>query len=251
MSRRTGGAVLAAFVLAAGCREETRAPSAPAPRNPAAFVKGEPYHPRIDPATFVPVIDNPYLPLRPGTTLVYEGVSGGERETVKVTVTHDTKEILGITATVVRDRVFVDGTLAEDTFDWYAQDRQGNVWYLGEDTKEYEDGKVVSTEGSWEAGVDGAQPGIIMLADPQPGDTYRQEFYEGEAEDIARVLALDESVTVPHGSFDAVLRTEDWTPLEPKIRENKFYARGIGVVFERLVRGGKEVLRLVEVKSGS
>jgi hypothetical protein len=253
MSRRAVTGLLAALVLAAGCREEFPGPSAPAPapRNPATFMEGKPYRPRIAPADFVPVIDNPYLPLRPGTTLVYEGMSGGEREVVKVTVTDDTKRILGITATVVRDQVFVEGKLAEDTFDWYAQDRQGNVWYLGEDTKEYEDGKVVSTEGSWEAGLDGAQPGIIMLADPQVGDTYRQEFYEGEAEDIARVLALDASVTVPHGSFDGVLRTEDWTPLEPKIRENKFYARGIGVVFERLVRGGKEVLRLVDARAGS
>jgi hypothetical protein len=249
VNRRLAWAACAALVVAAGCRAESPRVSAPAPRNPAAFVEGEPYRPRIDPAGFVSVIDNPFLPLRPGTTLIYEGISGGERETVKVTVTHDTKEIMGIAATVVRDRVFVDGTLAEDTFDWYAQDPQGNVWYLGEDTKEYEDGEVVSTEGSWEAGVDGAQPGIIMLADPQVGDTYRQEFYEGEAEDVARVLALDESVTVPHGSFDGVLRTEDWTPLEPEFRENKFYARGIGVVFEQLVRGGKEVLRLVEVKT--
>jgi hypothetical protein len=243
---------LAAIVLTGACAPGTPSsePSPEPPRKPAAFEEGEPYRPRIDPANFVAVIDNPYLPLRPGTTLIYEGMSGGEREVVKVTVTDDTKDILGITATVVRDRVFVEGKLAEDTFDWYGQDRQGNVWYLGEDTKEYENGKVVSTEGSWEAGVDGAQPGIIMLGDPQPSDTYRQEFYEGEAEDVARVLALDESVTVPYGSFDGVLRTEDWTPLEPKIRENKFYARGIGVVFERLVRGGKEVLRLVGVKSG-
>jgi hypothetical protein len=254
MTSRFLGVALAATLVTgaeAGCREETPAPSAEAPRNPAPYHEGKPYRPRFDPAGFVRTIDNPFFPLVPGTTLVYEGMSGGERETVTVTVTDETKEILGITATVVQDRVFVDGTLAEDTFDWYAQDRQGNVWYLGETTKEYEDGKVVSTEGSWEAGVDGAQPGIIMLADPQVGDTYRQEFYEGEAEDVARVLALDESVTVSHGSFDGVLRTEDWTPLEPKIRENKFYARGIGVVFERLVRGGKEVLRLVEVRRGS
>ena len=238
--------LIAACAPGPSASQSTRHP----PRNPAAFVEGEPYGPRIDPANFVPVIDNPYLPLQPGTTLIYEGVSGGDREVVKVTVTNETKEILGITATVVRDRVFVGGRLAEDTFDWYAQDRLGNVWYLGEDTKEYEDGKVVSTAGSWEAGVEGAQPGIIMLADPQVGDTYRQEFYEGEAEDVARVIGIDESVTVPYGSFRGVLRTEDWTPLEPEIRENKFYARGIGVVFERLVRGGKEVLRLVDVRSG-
>jgi hypothetical protein len=249
-SHRAAGALVAALLVATGCRAEAppAGPSSPAPRNPAPFVQGKPYHPQFNTADFVDVIDNPYLPLTPGTTLVYRGVSHGAREVVRVTVTHETKDVLGIAATVVRDRVFVDGKLAEDTFDWYAQDRQGNVWYLGEDTKEYEDGKVVSTEGSWEAGVDGAQPGIIMLGTPRVGDTYRQEFYAGEAEDVARVKSLDESATVRYGSFDQVLMTEDWTPLEPKLRENKFYAPGVGVVFERLIKGGEEVLRLVEVR---
>jgi hypothetical protein len=244
------GSVVVAGILLAGCAADpgTSGPAPEGPRNPAAVVEGEPYEPAIDPADFVEGIDNPYLPFRPGTTLIYRGVSDGERERVEVTTTDDTKEILGITATVVRDRVFVDGRLAEDTFDWYAQDRDGNVWYLGEDTAEYENGKVVSTEGSWEAGVDGAQPGIVMLGDPRPGDRYRQEYYAGEAEDMGRVVALDESVTVPHGSFDQVLVTEDWTPLEPKLLENKYYARGVGAVFERLVKGGEEVLRLVEIR---
>jgi hypothetical protein len=244
------GALIAALLVSTGCGMDPppASPGASVPRNPAPFVKGESYHPRFNPADFVGVIDNPYFPLTPGTTLVYRGVSHGAREVVRVAVTHETKDVLGIAATVVRDRVFVDGKLAEDTFDWYAQDRQGNVWYLGEDTKEYEDGKVVSTEGSWEAGVDGAQPGIIMLGTPRVGDTYRQEFYAGEAEDVARVKSLDESATVRYGSFDQVLMTEDWTPLEPKLRENKFYAPGVGVVFERLIKGGEEVLRLVEVR---
>jgi hypothetical protein len=211
-------------------------------------VEGEPYRPRVAPADFVSVIDNPYFPLSPGTTLVYRGVSDGEREVVKVTVTDKTKQILGIRATVVRDRVFVDGKLAEDTFDWYAQDKGGNVWYLGEDTKEFEDGKVVSTKGSWEAGVDGAQPGVIMPGHHEIGVIYRQEFYEGEAEDVAKVVALDDTVDVPAGSFDGVLVTEDWTPLEPKLLERKYYARGVGVVFERLIKGGEEVLRLVEIR---
>jgi hypothetical protein len=240
-----------AALLAAGCGRgalSSEPPPAPEqPRNPAAVVEGEPYRPAIDPSDFVDVIDNPYLPLRPGTTLVYEGVSDGEREVVKTSVTGATKEVVGVTTTVVRDRAFVDGGLVEDTFDWFAQDRHGNVWYFGEDTRELENGRIVSTKGSWEAGVDGAQPGIAMLADPRVGDEYRQEFYEGEAEDMARVLRLDESVTVPHGSFHGVLVTEDWTPLEPKVLENKLYARGVGVVLERLVRGGEEVLRLVEV----
>jgi hypothetical protein len=251
MGRRAAGMLFALLVVSAGCRADSPQPSQslPAPGNPAAFVEEVPYRPQIDPADFVEAIDNPYLPLTPGTTLVYRGVSSGKREVVKVTVTDDTKEILGITATVVRDQVFVDGKLAEDTFDWYAQDSQRNVWYLGEDTKEYEDGKVVSTEGSWEAGVDGAQPGVIMPAQPEIGLTYRQEYYEGEAEDLAKAVALDDTVEVPAGFFVGVLVTEDWTPLEPKILERKYYAPGIGVVFERLIKGGEEVLRLVKVRT--
>jgi hypothetical protein len=242
--------LVAALLVTTGCRAETPSPrgSAPAPRNPAALVEGEPYRPATDSADFVGVIDNPYFPLTPGTTLVYRGVSDGEREVVRVTVTHETKDVLGIAATVVRDRVFVDGKLAEDTFDWYAQDRQGNVWYLGEETKEYADGKVVGTEGSWEAGVDGAQPGVIMPAAPEIGLTYRQEFYEGEAEDVAKAVALDEAVDVPAGSFEGILVTEDWTPLEPKLLERKYYARGVGVVLERRIKGGEELLRLIEIR---
>jgi hypothetical protein len=166
-----------------------------------------------------------------------------------VTVTDRTREVMGVTTTVVRDQVFVAGELAEDTFDWFAQDRHGNVWYFGEETAEYEDGKVVSREGSWEAGVDGAQPGIVMPGDPRMGETYRQEYYAGEAEDMGKVVRLGESVVVRYGSFDEVLLTEDWTPLEPKLLENKYYARGVGVVLERLIEGGDEILRLVEVRS--
>ncbi len=160
-----------------------------ATHNPAAYVEGQPYQPTIDAANFVDVVDNPFFPLVPGTVYTFEG-SG---EHVVVTVTHDTKEILGITTTVVHDQVTVDGAVTEDTTDWYAQDAAGNVWYMGEQTAEYENGVVTSTEGTWEAGVDGAQPGIVMLADPQVGDTYRQEWYEGQAEDLAKVFALDGS----------------------------------------------------------
>jgi hypothetical protein len=123
------------------------------------------------------------------------------------------------------------------------------VWYFGEDTAEYDGGKVVSRAGSWEAGVDGAQPGIVMLADPRVGDTYRQEFYRGEAEDQGKVLRIGGSVTVPYGSFEDVLATEDWTPLEPKVRETKVYAPGVGVVLERVIKGGHGVLRLVAVRT--
>jgi hypothetical protein len=221
----------------------------PAP-NPAAFVEGEPYRPQIDPADFADVVDNPYHPLEPGTVRVYEGRSEGEREETVVTVTDRTREVMGVTTTVVRDQVFVAGELAEDTFDWFAQDRHGHVWYFGEETAEYEDGKVVSREGSWEAGVDGAQPGIVMPGDPRIGEAYRQEYYAEEAEDMGKVVRLGTSVTVPYGSFNDVLVTEDWTPLEPKLLENKYYAPGVGVVLERLIEGGDEVLRLVEGRSG-
>ncbi|HEX5938636.1 MAG TPA: hypothetical protein VFZ75_13260 [Actinomycetota bacterium] len=207
-----------------------------------------PYDWEIDPTDFVAAVDNPYFPLTPGTVLVYEGRSGGEPEVVRVRVTGRTKEILGLAATVVRDTVTVAGEVHEDTFDWYAQDVDGNVWYLGEATKEYEEGKVVSTEGSWEAGVDGALPGVIMPAQPVEGLAYTQEHYAGEAEDKGRVIRLGEQVNAPAGSYDDVLVTEDWTPLEPKVRENKYYAPGVGVVFEEIVRGGEGVLRLVEIR---
>jgi hypothetical protein len=222
-------------------------PTAEAPANPARVVEGQPYRPDLPPPQdFVAVIDNPYMPFLPGTRTVFEGVSDGERERNVVVVTDRTKVILGVTTTVVHDQVFsANGDLAEDTFDWYAQDRFGNVWYFGEDTAEYADGKVSSTKGSWEAGVGGARPGIVMLAQPTVGESYHQEYFEGEAEDIGTVVALDESVSVPYGSFDRVLVTEDTTPLEPQILEHKFYAPGIGVVLARVLRGGHEVSRLV------
>lgn len=195
---------------------------------------------QLDPARFTSEIDNPYWPMRPGTTWVYR--EGPQR--VEVTVTNDTKEVMGIEARVVHDLVTEDGETVEDTFDWYAQDSDGNVWYLGEDTKEYENGKVVSTEGSWEAGVDGAQPGVIVPADPEVGMEYRQEYLEGEAEDAAEVLSLDERVVVPYGSYAMVLMTKDFTPLDPEILEHKFYAKGVGpvLVLELSPGAGREEL---------
>lgn len=185
----------------------------------------------LDPADFVAQIDNPWWPLRPGSTWVYEETDAeGNVQRVEVTVTGRTRSILGIAATVVHDVVTENGAVKEDTYDWYAQDESGNVWYLGEDTKEYEDGKVVSTKGSWEAGRDGAQPGIIMPARPEVGLSYRQEYYAGEAEDAADVMSLDERVDVPFGSFGDVLMTRDHTPLDPKAAERKYYAKGIGLV---------------------
>ena len=215
--------------------------------NPAAVVTGQPYRPDVPPASdFVPTVDNPYMPWIPGTKMVFEGVTDGQRERNVVEVTDKTKIVMGVTTTVVHDQVFsANGDLAEDTMDWYAQDSAGNVWYFGEDTAEYRNGQVTSTAGSWEAGVNGALPGIVMLAQPQVGDAYHQEFLQGEAEDVGTVIAVDGSMDVPYGAFDHVLVTEDTTPLEPQILEHKFYAPGVGVVIERVIRGGQEISRLV------
>ncbi len=193
----------------------------------------------LDPADFVGQIDNPYWPMAPGTTWVYrESDTEGNEQRVEVTVTTRTKVILGIDATVVHDVVSEHGELIENTFDWYAQDACGNVWYLGEKTKEYKDGVVVSTAGSWEAGVDGAQAGVVVPADPQVGMTYRQEYYAGEAEDAATVLSLDEQAQVPYGHVRHVLLTKDFTPLHRRILEYKLYAIGIGPVLVLGVSGG-------------
>jgi hypothetical protein len=201
----------------------------------------------LDPADFVPQIDNPYWPMAPGSRWVYRETDGeGGKQRVEVAVTDRAKSILGIRATVVHDVVSEDGQLVEDTFDWYAQDKWGNVWYMGEDTKEYEEGKVVSTEGSWEAGVDGAQAGIIMPAELEVGTVYRQEYYEGEAEDAGEILSLDEQVHVPYGSFAGVLMTKDSNLLDPDALEHKFYAPGVGTPLAFPVSGGagrEELLR--------
>jgi hypothetical protein len=199
----------------------------------------------LDPAEFAATIDNPYWPMKPGAHWVFrETDAEGTIQQVDITVTTQAKKILGLDATVVHDVVTEDGDLVEDTIDWYAQDSSGNIWYLGEDTKEYENGKVVSTAGSWEAGVDGAQPGIVVPARPEVGMTYRQEYYKGEAEDAAKVLSLDERVEVPFGTFEDVLMTKDYTPLDPTVLEHKFYARGVGPVLVLAIAGGsgREVL---------
>jgi hypothetical protein len=205
----------------------------------------------LDPADFVAGIDNTYWPMEPGTTWVYEETDGkGGTQRVEVTVTTESKEILGIAATVVHDVVTQDGEPVEDTLDWYAQDADGNVWYLGEDTKEYENGKVVSTEGSWEAGVDGAQAGIVVPGSPEVGMAYRQEYYAGEAEDEAAILSVSERIEVPLGSYEGVLMTKDTTPLHPEILEYKFYARGVGPVLVLGVSGGPSKEELVELRHG-
>ncbi len=204
----------------------------------------------LDPADFVSGVDNPYYPLTPGTTLIYKGVRDGQTQVDRVHVTDRTKTIQGVEAMVVLDVARHRGTLIEKTFDWFAQDVDGNVWYLGEDTAEYDDaGNVVSTEGSWEAGVDGAEAGIIMEADPQAPDGYRQEYYAGHAEDQAWVLSRGGSLLVPFGRVHHVLLTMEWTPLEPEVVDQKLYAPGLGIVTERSVAGGHEVAELVAVRT--
>jgi hypothetical protein len=207
----------------------------------------------LDPALFAGVaIDHRFWPMSAGSTWTYrETDAEGTEQQVVVTVLPETKDILGITATVVHDVVSADGETIEDTLDWYAQDSIGNLWYLGEDTKEYENGEVVSTEGSWEAGVDGAQAGIILPANPQVGMTYRQEYYAGQAEDAAEVIALDKHVEVPFGTFDGCLQTRDFTPLDPDVEEQKSYAPGIGPVEVVQTSGGMSHEVLLTYAPGS
>ncbi|MGH3848835.1 MAG: hypothetical protein ACRDRT_03890 [Pseudonocardiaceae bacterium] len=204
------------------------------------------YVPRIDPAAFTTTVDNSYFPLAPGMRWVYEGPTDEGLERVLVEVTSSTRRVMGVDTVVVRDTASIDGKVVEDTYDWLAQDREGNVWYFGEDTKKFEDGGV-STAGSWEAGVDGAQPGIVMKAKPKVGDRYKQEYYKGDAEDTAEVLSVSERVSVPFGAFDAVIQTKDFTPLEPDVVENKFYAPGVGPILTTTVKGGKDRIELIEM----
>jgi hypothetical protein len=206
----------------------------------------------LDPADFTVEIDNPYWPMQPGSRWLYREKDGeGGVQRVVVTVTDETKRIAnGIEARVVHDVVSEGGEPVEVTDDWYAQDSAGNVWYLGERTAEYENGKVVSRAGSWEAGVDGAQPGVIMPAEPKPGMAYRQEHYAGEAEDRAKVLSVNEQAEVPFGHFSDVLLTKDLVPLEPKVLEYKLYARGIGPLLVLDVSGAAGREELIEFRKG-
>jgi hypothetical protein len=188
---------------------------------------------------FTTRIDNPYLPMKPGSRQVFrETDAQGHRTRDVVRVTHRTKRVAaGIVGRVVRDTATQHGVVVEDTFDYYAQDAKGNVWYLGEDTTEFEHGKPVSKEGSWEAGVDGAKGGIVMLAHPRVGRRYRQEHYPGHAEDAAKILSRSEQVDVPAGHYRHVLLTKEVTPLEPRVDEYKLYARGVGVVLALGISG--------------
>ena len=200
------------------------------------FYKDLEYEPDIDPANFVDTIDNPWFPATPGKKYIYEGQTEDGLERIEVYNTNETRIVMGVTCTVIRDTVSIGGELFEDTYDWFAQDIYGNVWYFGEDSKEFDDGEW-DYSGSWEAGVDGAYPGIIMFANPQVGVAYRQEYWEGEATDMGMVVSFGESLTVKYGSFDDLMVIRDWNPLEPEVVEHKYYAEGIGVIKEEVVFG--------------
>lgn len=192
-----------------------------------------PYDPVIDPANFVDRIDNPYFPLVPGTNYIYEGHSAEGLVHTEFFVTHNTKQILGVTTVEVHDTVTTNGELTEDTLDWFAQDQEGNVWYFGENTMELIGGRPSTLDGSFVAGENGAKPGIIMKAHPAIGDFYRQEFDLANAEDYGEVESLSDTVTVPAGTFRHCLKTPESTPLEPDLREVKWYAPGVGLILTR------------------
>ena len=249
---------LGVIALLTACTAPAPSPTSPGPTSPApgySLPQGDDPV-TLDPATFSTTIDNPYWPMVPGTRWTFRETDlDGTVVTAVVTVTFATREIAnGITARVVRDTVYSGSEIIEDTFDWYAQDADGAIWYLGEDTAEFENGVVASTEGSFEAGVDGALPGIILPADPQPGMEYRQEYLKGEAEDNGAILALGERVEVPAGHYDDALLTRDTATIEPDVEELKFYARGVGLVLTLDVSGGtarEELIRIETVPEGT
>jgi hypothetical protein len=206
-----------------------------------------PYDPVIDPANFVTTINNPLFPLVPGTTFIYEDHFGGNLMRDEFAVTHNTRVIDGVTCVVVHDSVFTNGVLTEDTLDFHAQDTDGNVWYFGENTQELVDGLINTIAGTFMAGVNGDKPGIIMKAHPAVGDFYRQEFSLSNAEDFAETLSLNEVVTVPFGTFNHCLKSQEKSPLEPDVLEDKFYAPGVGNILTVDVHTGErtELVRII------
>jgi hypothetical protein len=209
----------------------------------AMFHENEDYDPRIEPKEFRARVDNPWFPLVPGTVYRYRERTGAEIADDVVTVTPDTKLVMGVPCAVVHDVLTENGVVKEDTYDWYSQDNDGNVWYFGEDSKAYDERGVVSTEGSWQAGVDGARPGIMMYANPTPGPEYWQE-HATDAQDKARVIALHEHVQVPFGTYPDSLRIKEWSELEAG-SGMKWYARGAGFVRSEAEDG--EVVELIEM----
>ena len=262
-TRATALLVLAPSLLLAGCgggssnraattSPTTSGPTTTSPASPtttpapgATAPAGTSYAPVIVPADFSTTIDNPFLPLVPGTRRTYKGTTAEGTEDIVMDVLTSTRTVMGVTCVIVRDTVRLDGKVIEDTYDWYAQHRDGSVWYFGEDTKELEDGKVVSTKGAWEAGVKNAKPGVVMPAEPQVGDRFRQEYAVGEAEDEFAVLATDATATLATGALTGLVKTEDTTRLDSGLVEHKYYARGTGFVLVEHVKGPQERIELV------
>jgi hypothetical protein len=199
----------------------------------------------INPADFSPNVTNPYMPLKPGTSLVYKGDKGGVPLAATYTITNQTKTIIGVKCTVVLDKVTLNGSLEEKTYDWFAQDKAGNVWYFGEDSKDYKNGVVVSTTGTWTSGVDGGQPGIVMQANTKPGKPYIEEYLPGVAEDTAQIVKDNASKKVTSGTYTNVIITHNTNPLDPSLTEQKYYAPGVGLIYEnKFVSGVQEVMQL-------
>jgi hypothetical protein len=253
--REMNGRLIAALaaVLAAGACTASAEPNGAAatPPIPTFQETAGGYTVDIDPQGFVQRIDNPYMPLTPGSSWRLEGRTADGYEVDTITVLDETREVMGVTTTVVKDVVKLRGEgVVEKTWDWFAQDLRGNVWYFGEDTAEYENGKIVSRAGAWEAGVDGALPGIVMPAEPVPNDATRQEYFPGEAEDMGWLVQTGLSTKVPAGSYDDVIRVLEWSPLEPRIVVEKLYAPGVGILGEEALSGGLENFELVEFSAG-
>jgi hypothetical protein len=238
----TAAALAVTLSACGGGSSDKPAPKAVASPPPSASGSTTPsptqasYNPKIDPAQFTSNITHPYVAWKPGAKWIYAGTKDGQPEHVEVSVKKATKTVLGVKCVVVSDIVTVNNTLAEKTTDWYAQDKAGNVWYFGEDTAEYQNGVVTSTQGTWEAGVDNAKPGIVLHAQPKPGQFYRQEFRPGVAEDMARVLSTTLTQKVPAGTFKNVVETRDINPLDPSKVENKWFAKGVGTIHVLRIR---------------
>ena len=239
-------AAVALSFLGAGAPAVTAASGSRCPL--PTFGPGSAYHPTFHAAGSTAHVTNPWFPLPVGRTYIYTGIDGTHRTTDIVSVSRRTKMIDGVKTRAVNDRVLTGGLVRERTTDYYAQDACGDVWYFGEDTAELDShGDVATTDGSFQAGVDGAQPGLFMQAHPEPGKKFRQEWYHGQAEDVFKALSTTATRTVPYGTFTGVLRTLETDALEPGVRDNKYYARGIGTISELTVRGGHERLSLVDV----